>query len=41
MRPRTDRVWNPSCLIGEVDEEADQALDLTTIRAEPLPPIRY
>ncbi|TFL04674.1 hypothetical protein BDV98DRAFT_562646 [Pterulicium gracile] len=29
------------CLIGEVDEEADQALDLTTIRAEPLPPIRY
>ncbi|EGO29699.1 hypothetical protein SERLADRAFT_378975 [Serpula lacrymans var. lacrymans S7.9] len=28
-------------LIGEIDDEADQAVDLATIRAEPLPPIRY
>ncbi|KAF5314529.1 hypothetical protein D9611_007191 [Ephemerocybe angulata] len=28
-------------LIGELDEEIDQATDLSTIRAEPLPPIRY
>ena len=30
-----------SVLIGELDEAADQAVDLSTIRAEPLPPIRY
>ncbi|KAI0087364.1 hypothetical protein BDY19DRAFT_893323 [Irpex rosettiformis] len=28
-------------LIGELDENADQAVDLSSIRAEPLPPIRY
>ncbi|KIP07317.1 hypothetical protein PHLGIDRAFT_127754 [Phlebiopsis gigantea 11061_1 CR5-6] len=28
-------------LIGELDEAADQAVDLSAIRAEPLPPIRY
>ncbi|KAI3608165.1 n-alpha-acetyltransferase auxiliary subunit-like [Moniliophthora roreri] len=28
-------------LIGEIDESVDQAVDLSTIRAEPLPPIRY
>ncbi|CCL99568.1 uncharacterized protein FIBRA_01586 [Fibroporia radiculosa] len=28
-------------LIGEVDEAIDQSVDLATIRAEPLPPIRY
>jgi len=28
-------------LIGEIDEERDNAIDLSTIRAEPIPPIRY
>jgi len=28
-------------LIGEIDEESDRAIDLSTIRAEPIPPIRY
>ncbi|KAI0266061.1 hypothetical protein BC834DRAFT_824060 [Gloeopeniophorella convolvens] len=28
-------------LIGEIDEELDRAADLSTIRAEPLAPIRY
>ncbi|KAJ7064996.1 hypothetical protein C8F01DRAFT_784718 [Mycena amicta] len=28
-------------LIGELDEAVDQAVDLSTIRAEPIPPIRY
>ncbi|EKM57996.1 uncharacterized protein PHACADRAFT_251944 [Phanerochaete carnosa HHB-10118-sp] len=28
-------------VIGELDEAADQAVDLSTIRAEPIPPIRY
>jgi len=28
-------------LIGEIDDALDQAIDLATIRAEPLPPIRY
>jgi len=28
-------------LIGEIDEERDRAIDLSTIRAEPIPPIRY
>ncbi|KAJ3513173.1 hypothetical protein NMY22_g15119 [Coprinellus aureogranulatus] len=28
-------------LIGELDEAIDQSTDLSTIRAEPLPPIRY
>ncbi|TEB19159.1 Sm-like ribonucleo protein [Coprinellus micaceus] len=28
-------------LIGELDEEIDQSTDLSTIRAEPLPPVRY
>ncbi|KAI0763429.1 hypothetical protein BD413DRAFT_582258 [Trametes elegans] len=28
-------------LIGELDEATDKAVDLSTIRAEPLPPIRY
>jgi U6 snRNA-associated Sm-like protein LSm8 len=34
---------NLSCriLIGELDEEIDQSTDLSTIRAEPLPPVRY
>ncbi|KAF7316221.1 U6 snRNA-associated Sm-like protein LSm8 [Mycena indigotica] len=30
-----------SVLIGELDEAVDQAVDLGTIRAEPIPPIRY
>ncbi|KAI0069602.1 Sm-like ribonucleoprotein [Panus rudis PR-1116 ss-1] len=28
-------------LIGEIDEAVDQSVDLSSIRAEPLPPIRY
>ncbi|KAJ8081751.1 snRNP Sm protein [Marasmius tenuissimus] len=28
-------------LVGEIDESIDQAVDLSSIRAEPLPPIRY
>ncbi|TFK69507.1 Sm-like ribonucleo protein [Pluteus cervinus] len=28
-------------LIGEVDEAIDQSVDLTNIRAEPIPAIRY
>jgi len=28
-------------LIGEIDEALDQAVDLSTIHAEPIPPIRY
>ncbi|KAJ7269862.1 hypothetical protein C8J57DRAFT_1323748 [Mycena rebaudengoi] len=28
-------------LIGELDDAVDQAVDLETIRAEPIPPIRY
>ncbi|TRM69293.1 hypothetical protein BD626DRAFT_473582 [Schizophyllum amplum] len=28
-------------LIGEVDTDRDAAIDLTTIRAEAIPPIRY
>ncbi|KAF9530307.1 Sm-like ribonucleoprotein [Crepidotus variabilis] len=29
------------CLIGEIDEAIDSSADLSTIRAEPIPPIRY
>lgn len=28
-------------LIAELDDALDQSVDLSTIRAEPLPPIRY
>ncbi|KAH9973876.1 Sm-like ribonucleoprotein [Lactifluus volemus] len=28
-------------LIGEIDEEHDRTIDLSTIRADPIPPIRY
>ncbi|CAA7264397.1 unnamed protein product [Cyclocybe aegerita] len=28
-------------LVGELDEEIDKSVDLSTIRAEPIPPIRY
>ncbi|RDB30614.1 U6 snRNA-associated Sm-like protein LSm8 [Hypsizygus marmoreus] len=28
-------------LIGELDDAIDQATDLSTIHAEPIPPIRY
>ncbi|KAF8648404.1 hypothetical protein AX16_006313 [Volvariella volvacea WC 439] len=28
-------------LIGQLDEEIDKATDLSTIRADPIPPIRY
>ncbi|KAK0192999.1 hypothetical protein F5146DRAFT_1042433 [Armillaria mellea] len=28
-------------LVGEIDEAVDEAVDLSTIRAEPLPSIRY
>lgn len=28
-------------LIAELDDALDQSIDLSTIRAEPLPPIRY
>ena len=33
----------PQCsvLIGELDDALDQSVDLGTIRADPLPPIRY
>jgi U6 snRNA-associated Sm-like protein LSm8 len=31
----------PSILIGEIDEERDRAIDLSTIRADPVAPIRY
>jgi U6 snRNA-associated Sm-like protein LSm8 len=30
-----------SVLIGEIDEAIDQAVDLASIRAEPILPIRY
>jgi U6 snRNA-associated Sm-like protein LSm8 len=30
-----------SILIGEIDEEHDRTIDLSTIRADPIPPIRY
>jgi U6 snRNA-associated Sm-like protein LSm8 len=30
-----------SILIGEIDEERDRSIDLSTIRADPIPPIRY
>jgi hypothetical protein len=30
-----------SILIGEIDEERDRAIDLSTIRADPVAPIRY
>lgn len=29
------------CLIGEIDEAIDNSTDLSTIRADPIPPIRY
>ncbi|EPQ52130.1 LSM-domain-containing protein [Gloeophyllum trabeum ATCC 11539] len=28
-------------LIGELDEEKDRSVDLSTIRADPIPPIHY
>ncbi|TFK21141.1 Sm-like ribonucleo protein [Coprinopsis marcescibilis] len=28
-------------LIGELDEEIDQSTDLSTVHAEPIPPIRF
>ncbi|KAI0298689.1 Sm-like ribonucleoprotein [Multifurca ochricompacta] len=28
-------------LIGEIDEERDSTIDLSTIHADPIPPIRY
>jgi len=28
-------------LIGEIDDALDKAVDLSTIHAEPIPPIRY
>jgi U6 snRNA-associated Sm-like protein LSm8 len=31
----------PSVLIGEIDEAIDQSVDLSTIHAEPIMPIRY
>lgn len=30
-----------SILIGEIDDAIDQSVDLSTIRAEPIPPLRY
>jgi U6 snRNA-associated Sm-like protein LSm8 len=30
-----------SVLIGEIDDALDKAVDLSTIHAEPIPPIRY
>lgn len=30
-----------SAVIGEIDDTIDQAVDLSSIRAEPIPPIRY
>jgi U6 snRNA-associated Sm-like protein LSm8 len=30
-----------SVLVGEIDEDADKATDLSTIRAEQMPPIRH
>jgi U6 snRNA-associated Sm-like protein LSm8 len=34
-------LWRVSILIGEIDDAIDQSVDLSTIRAEPIPPIRY
>ncbi len=34
-------LWSVSILIGEIDDAIDQSVDLSTIRAEPIPPIRY
>lgn len=40
--PRVDYPPNTfRLLIGEVDAEKDSSVDLSTIRADPLPPIRY
>lgn len=36
-----DKVSLTSVLIGELDAALDGAVDLSTIRAEPIPPIRY
>jgi len=30
-----------SILIGELDEEIDKSVDLSTVRVDPIPPIRY
>lgn len=30
-----------SALVGEVDAAIDESVDLSTIRADPIPPIRY
>ena len=35
------RLFHLRCLVGEIDEEVDKSVDLATIRAEPIPPIRY
>ena len=43
--PRADHTFAPfpfpRILIGEIDEERDRAIDLSTIRADPVAPIRY
>jgi U6 snRNA-associated Sm-like protein LSm8 len=39
--PRVHHVPYSSILIGEIDEERDRTIDLSTIRADPIPPIRY
>jgi hypothetical protein len=37
----TDKSGHRSVLVGEVDEEAEKAVDLSSIRAEQMPPIRH
>ena len=41
--PRANYTLVPffSILIGEIDEERDHAIDHSTIRADPIAPIRY
>ena len=45
LRIRVELTWfnlfHLRCLVGEIDEEVDKSVDLATIRAEPIPPIRY
>ncbi|KAG9313529.1 hypothetical protein JVU11DRAFT_5856 [Chiua virens] len=37
----SDTIPSPAPSSGELDDAIDQAVDLSAIRAEPIPPIRY
>lgn len=39
--PQSDKCFLYRLLIGEIDEALDKAVDLSTVRAEPLASIRY